>query len=255
MRECVECRAVGLTGRVVGHPEWHFCEECWEEMTYLRRMPVVTLPCPSAMSSPAATQAGAATARAIEPPLIHTPQKHDRSSSAGSPLAAPDAVALTGTGTAGGLDEQIEVLESSAQNTTPLSSHELPKHLCSIHPTGVALCHDEPPTLCSHTGHPRELFSAPGTLDDYQPAATSDQGEDSVLHRRPLSPSAPPLRPPPGRSAPPTAPATLPRAHEHVLALSLPCNAPLPAAARSQASPLHSTMNPNAGLAAGRVSD
>ena len=49
-----------------------------------------------------------------------------------------------------------------------------------------------------------------------------DQGEDSVLHRRPLSPSAPPLRPPPGRSAPPTAPATLPRTHEHVLALQCP---------------------------------
>ena len=206
MRECVECRVVGLTGRVVEHPEWHFCEECWEEMTYLRRMPVVAkgvAPCPSAMSSPAATQAGAAKARAIEPPLIHTPQKHNRSSGASSPLAAPDAVALTGTGTAGGLDEQIEVLESSAQNTTPLSSHELPKHLCSIHPTGVALCHDEAPNLCSHTGHPRELFSAPGTLDDSQPAATREPATPLLTTPLPIAVNgqAAPLPPPSKRNA------------------------------------------------------
>ena len=49
-----------------------------------------------------------------------------------------------------------------------------------------------------------------------------DQGKDSILHRRPLSPSAPPLRPPPGRGAPPAAPAALPRTREHVPALQCP---------------------------------
>ena len=37
VRPCVECRVAGLTGRVEGHPEWHFCDGCWDDMTYMRR--------------------------------------------------------------------------------------------------------------------------------------------------------------------------------------------------------------------------
>ena len=52
------------------------------------------------------------------------------------------------------------------------------------------------------------------------------------------------------------APPLQPRQHFPVhVSTCLPCNAPLPAAARGQATPLHPTMNPNAGLAAGRASD
>lgn len=36
-RPCVECRVMGPTGRVEERPEWHFCDECWEDMGYLRR--------------------------------------------------------------------------------------------------------------------------------------------------------------------------------------------------------------------------
>ena len=53
------------------------------------------------------------------------------------------------------------------------------------------------------------------------------------------------------------APPLQPRQHFPVhMSTCLPCNAQaLPAAARGLATPLHSTMNPNAGLAAGRASD
>ena len=52
------------------------------------------------------------------------------------------------------------------------------------------------------------------------------------------------------------APPLQPRQHFPAhMSTCLPCNAPPPAAARGQATPLHSTMNPNASLAAGRTSD
>ena len=52
------------------------------------------------------------------------------------------------------------------------------------------------------------------------------------------------------------APPLQPRQHFPAhMSTCLPCNAPPPAAARGQATPLHSTMDPDASLVAGRTSD